>query len=111
LLGVLLDNACRYTPDGGTIEVSVGVSDSTVQLRVDDTGPGIPVESLQAILGRFHRLAGDGAGSGLGLAIADAIVSATRGRWGIGDSQLGGASFAVTWPLARAGSKPLQTSQ
>jgi signal transduction histidine kinase len=111
LLGVLLDNACRYTPDGGTVEVSVGVSDSAVQLRVDDSGPGIPVESRQAILGRFHRLAGDGAGSGLGLAIADAIVTATRGRWGIGDAQLGGASFAITWPLARPGSRPLQPSQ
>jgi signal transduction histidine kinase len=110
LLGVLLDNACRYAPDGGTIEVSVGASDSAVQLRVDDSGPGIPLESRPAILGRFHRLAGDGSGSGLGLAIADAIVGATRGRWEIGDSQLGGASFAITWPVARPGSKPPQTA-
>ena len=101
LLGVLLDNAHRYTPEGGTVRVAVEAQDGHVGLRVEDSGPGIPPSERQRIFERFHRgQAGDG-GSGLGLSIANAVVSATRGRWRVGDSPEGGASMAVSWPLAR----------
>jgi len=101
LFGVLLDNACRYTPDGGAIEVQIRVSGGRVQLRVDDNGPGIPPAERTAIFERFHRATSEGGGSGLGLAIGNAIVQATRGRWEVGDSPAGGASISVWWPLAR----------
>jgi len=98
LLGVLLDNACRYTPGGGTIDVSVGRRDGRVRLAVDDSGPGIPPEERASIFDRFHRASDTPGGSGLGLAIAAAVVSASGGRWEVGSSPAGGASMAVTWP-------------
>jgi signal transduction histidine kinase len=101
LLGVLIDNACRYTPEGGVIKVAVEARDGQVTLRVDDSGPGIPADERERVFERFHRLNEDGRGSGLGLSIAGAVVEATRGRWRLGESAQKGASMAVSWPAAR----------
>ncbi len=97
LLGVLLDNACKYSPDGGAVRVAVAGDGNRVRLTVDDSGPGIPVGERERIFDRFHRATDQPGGSGLGLAIADAIVRATGGRWRIGESSTGGASMSVTW--------------
>jgi two-component system, OmpR family, sensor histidine kinase CiaH len=106
LLGVLLDNACRYTPSGGTIDVRVGRRDGKVRLVVDDSGPGIPPEERRRIFDRFRRASDAPGGSGLGLAIAAAVVSSSGGRWEVGTSAAGGASMAVTWtPLIRSDSE------
>jgi signal transduction histidine kinase len=103
LVGVLLDNACKYTPEQGSIEVQVVADGNRIKLAVDDSGPGIPVDQRGQIFDRFRRASDLPGGSGLGLAIADAVVSATNGRWEVGSSAAGGASMAVTWPrlLAR----------
>ena len=103
LVGVLIDNACKYTPEQGTIEVRVAAEGKTVKLEVDDSGPGIPADQRGQIFDRFRRASDLPGGSGLGLAIADAVVSATNGRWEVGTSPAGGASMAVIWPrmLAR----------
>lgn len=98
LLGVLLDNATRYTPAGGSVEVMVDRRDGRVRLAVDDSGPGIPPEERAHIFDRFHRASDTPGGSGLGLSIADAVVRASGGRWDVGASQSGGASMAVSWP-------------
>jgi len=98
LLGVLLDNACRYSADGGTVDVIVGREAGRVLLSVDDSGPGIPEAERSRVFDRFHRATDTPGGSGLGLAIADAIVRASAGRWRIGTSARGGASMAVSWP-------------
>jgi two-component system sensor histidine kinase CiaH len=103
LLGVLLDNACKYSPDGGTVRVVVGAEGGRIQLAVDDAGPGIPEDERSRIFDRFHRATDEQGGAGLGLAIADAIVRATGGRWKIGGSPAGGASMSVSWPRAFAG--------
>ena len=103
LLGVLLDNACKYSPDGGTVRVTVNEEGGRIQLTVDDGGPGIPEVERGRIFDRFHRATEEGGGAGLGLAIADAIVRATSGRWKIGVSPAGGASMSVSWPRAFAG--------
>ena len=100
LLGVLLDNACRYSPDGGPIAVRVEVAGGHVRLSIDDAGPGIPPDQRARVFDRFHRASERPGGTGLGLAIADAVVRATRGRWELGTSSFGGASMAVTWPRA-----------
>lgn len=97
LLGVLLDNACKYTPDGGLVRVSVTQAHGRVSLEVADSGPGIPEAKRAQILKRFYRASGEANGAGLGLAIGDAIVRATEGRWRIGVSELGGASLSVSW--------------
>lgn len=106
LLGVLLDNACRYTPHGGTVDVHVSRRDGRVRLAVDDSGPGIPAAERGQIFDRFRRASEAPGGSGLGLAIAAAVVGGSGGRWDVGTSAAGGASMAVTWaPLIRGGAE------
>ena len=103
LVGVLVDNACKYAPEGGRVEVAVAMDGGRPALTVDDDGPGIADDDCERIFDRFHRsldTAGQANGAGLGLAIADAVVKATRGRWSVGRSPLGGARFAVRWPAA-----------
>jgi signal transduction histidine kinase len=100
LLGVLLDNACRYAPQGGSIEVRVEGTAGRARVRVDDSGPGIPEAESRRVFDRFHRASDRPGGAGLGLAIADAVVRATGGRWELGTSPLGGASMGVAWPKA-----------
>ena len=100
LTAVLLDNACKYTPPSGTVRVSVSYEGARPTLTVEDSGPGVADEDAGHIFDRFHRLlntadAADGAG--LGLAIADAVVRATRAKWQVGRSSLGGARFSVRW--------------
>jgi len=102
LLGVLLDNACKYAPEGGHVDVTVGVDGSRIGLVVDDSGPGIPEDERARIFDRFHRATDTHGGAGLGLAIADAIVRATGGRWKVGSAPDGGARMAVTWSRALA---------
>ena len=71
----LVENAVRYTPDGGTVDVSLRQRDSHVDLQVRDTGPGIPEHLLEQVFGRFAKVDGsDGEGSGLGLSLVRAIA-------------------------------------
>ena len=100
LLGVLLDNACKYAPDGGAVTVSVVPERTRISLVVDDTGPGIPEAERARIFDRFHRANESQGGAGLGLAIADAIVRATNGRWRVESAPGGGARMAVSWERA-----------
>ena len=102
LVGVLLDNACKYSPDGGTVRLAVGGDGSRVRLTVDDSGPGIPPGQLDRVFDRFRRATDQQSGAGLGLAIADSIVRATRAHWRIGTSDAGGFSMTVLWSRALA---------
>jgi signal transduction histidine kinase len=78
---ILLDNAVKYTPDGGSIEVSVGEEDASVALAVSDTGVGISEDQLPLIFERFYRADAARAedGVGLGLSIARQIAEAHGG--------------------------------
>jgi two-component system sensor histidine kinase CiaH len=102
LLGVLLDNACKYAPEDGGVDVTVAADGSKVSLTVDDSGPGIPEDERGRIFDRFHRATDTHGGAGLGLAIADAIVRATDGRWKVGRAPSGGARMTVSWSRALA---------
>ena len=102
LLGVLIDNACKYAPEGGSVEVDVSAEGHRVRLAVEDSGPGIDPAERGRIFDRFHRATDQPGGTGLGLAIGDAVVRATGGRWEIGASPAGGASMAVVWPRTLA---------
>jgi signal transduction histidine kinase len=110
LLGALLDNACKYSPEGGAIVVSVVGEGRRVRLTVDDSGPGIPLEERPRVFDRFHRAADAPGGAGLGLAIADAIVHATAGRWAIGTSPAGGASVSASWARSVSGRREARDS-
>jgi signal transduction histidine kinase len=97
LAGVLIDNACRYAGPGGVVRVSVGQRGNRVTMTVEDSGPGVAAEHRARLFDRFHRSTEQGGSAGLGLAIADSIVRMTDGQWRLGDSDLGGALFEVSW--------------
>jgi two-component system, OmpR family, sensor kinase len=79
LFGNLIDNAIRYTPRGGNIEVIVEEGSSTIEVKIIDSGIGIPDASLSRIFDRFYRAAPlDIEGTGLGLAIAKKIAERNR---------------------------------
>jgi heavy metal sensor kinase len=97
----LLDNAIRYTPARGRIEVTVGVAPGGAPtLSVEDNGPGIRAEDRERIFHRFYQ-AEDAAcestgGVGLGLAIARSAVEANGGRLEYEDAAGGGSKFRIT---------------
>jgi signal transduction histidine kinase len=109
LAGVLIDNACKFAGDGGRVVVSVRGSGHRVELRVDDSGPGIPPEQRDAVFDRFHRATHSVEGTGLGLAIADTVVRSTQGEWSIGVADIGGARMEVAWRAAPADRAPATT--
>ncbi len=74
LITNLLDNALRYTPEGGRVTVGVHRVGAHAELRVDDNGPGIPAEALERVFDRFYRLAEGSEGTGLGLAIVREVA-------------------------------------
>jgi two-component system, OmpR family, sensor histidine kinase TctE len=75
LISNLIDNAIRYTQDGGRITLRVMQTDSSTVLAVEDNGPGIALEDRDLVFERFYRVLGSGvAGSGLGLAIVKDIA-------------------------------------
>jgi signal transduction histidine kinase len=102
----LLANAIKYTPEGGTIAVSVAVEDSgQIAIRVSDSGIGISAADLEHLTERFFRAhsATDAGipGTGLGLAICAGIAAAHGGTLTV-QSELGhGSEFGITIPLER----------
>jgi signal transduction histidine kinase len=76
LFNNLLDNAIRYTPEGGRIDVSVVVEGQKARVEIMDNGPGIPDPLLSRVFDRFFRVGGhETEGSGIGLAIVHAIAT------------------------------------
>lgn len=102
LLGNLVDNAVRYTPPGGTIEVKIVNDEHGVQLIVSDTGPGIPQEARERVFDRFYRHdTSAGTGSGLGLAIVREIAVRHGASITLADaSAQGGLCVTVAFPRA-----------
>jgi signal transduction histidine kinase len=98
LVGVLVDNACKYAGTGGRVEVEVrATAGNRVGLQVDDSGPGISDDERLVIFDRFRRASESPDGTGLGLAIADSVVRTTQGAWSVGQAPLGGARMQVWW--------------
>ena len=96
----LFGNALKYTPRGGSIDVSLTKADGEVVLRVADTGPGIPAEDRERVFERFVRLdpARGAGGAGLGLAIARWVAEAHSGRLQVVSGGSSGSVFAVSFP-------------
>jgi two-component system OmpR family sensor kinase len=108
----LIDNAIRYTPDGGRIDIGVRISDAGTPtarcwLVVADSGPGIPPDERERVLDRFYRRAGqEPPGSGLGLAIVRSIAERHGARLVLDTSPLGGLRVAVGFPVAPLSADP-----
>jgi two-component system OmpR family sensor kinase len=103
LLGILLDNAARYTPPGGRVAVALEVRDSRAIVRVTDTGIGLDETDRQRLFERLYR--GSRArdmrpsGTGLGLAIANWIVAAHAGTIELADREGGGTVATIDLPV------------
>ncbi len=99
----LIGNALRFTPENGRIDLNVEMSGQTIEIRIKDSGPGIPEESLPYIFDRFYRVdksrsRGEG-GSGLGLAIARHLAHAHNGDITARNHPSGGAEFSLSLPI------------
>lgn len=98
----LLDNAIKFTPEGGTVEVTVGITGGEAVVSVADTGRGIPADDLTRIFDRFYRVdrsrSRGAGGTGLGLAIAKYIVEAHGGRIAVTSRVNAGSTFTFTLP-------------
>ncbi len=111
LIRNLLTNAGKYSPRGACIHVDVSAGAETATLVVEDSGPGIPEGERERIFERFHRVGGDRhdsgeSGCGLGLAIVRNIAELHHATIAVDRSPLGGARFALTFPLLREPDTP-----
>ena len=99
VLGNLLGNATKFTPEGGRISVTARGAGAEVHIQVEDSGVGIPAEHLPHIFDRFWRLrSGNPGGTGLGLAIARGIVEAHGGTLGARSTPGEGTTLSLTLP-------------
>ena len=101
VLANLLQNAVRYTPEGGRVEVSATRAVDGLDIRVANTGPGIPPEDLPRVWERFYRVEKsrdrERGGAGIGLAIVKQLVERAGGRVGV-TSEGGWTTFRLTLP-------------
>ena len=100
VLSNLVANALKYSPKGGTVKVTAIQQRNSVAVRVEDQGPGIPPDMLEAVFERFQQVGGSSkskGGSGLGLTICKAIVEMHGGKIWV-ESRGQGSSFIFTLP-------------
>ncbi|MCA9196939.1 MAG: heavy metal sensor histidine kinase [Planctomycetales bacterium] len=103
----VIENAIKYTPDGGSVIVDASCNEHRVSVRVTDSGQGIPASSIPKIFDRFYRAdqsrsrsTDANGGSGLGLAIAKSIVDAHHGKISVSSKQGNGTSVEIEFPVA-----------
>lgn len=101
----LMENALRYTPSGGCVDIDVGDVPEGVMVRVSDTGPGISLEARGKVFDRFFRLQTDSEGSGLGLSIVKSVVEKYHGTITLDDRADGRSGLVATLTLPARRSK------
>ncbi|MBQ7985841.1 MAG: HAMP domain-containing protein, partial [Clostridia bacterium] len=98
----IVDNAIKYTPEGGHVKLGLELLGKNVLVKIEDNGPGIPDENKDKIFERFYRLddsrARDTGGTGLGLAIAKEAVVLHGGAIKVEDAPDGGSVFMISVP-------------
>lgn len=103
----LVDNAIRYTPENGEVEVKISQTDNQILLSVADSGPGIPQDERELVFKRFYRRLGTKApGSGLGLSIVRRIASLHGLEIALLESRLGGLQVDVHFLAAENNDTP-----
>ena len=106
LIWTLVDNAIKYTPEGGRVDILLEGNETQVRLRVRDTGVGIPAHLLPRVFERFFRAdpARSQTGTGLGLAIAKWIADVHQADLAVESEPRAGAVFTVAFPAQSSGS-------
>ncbi len=101
VLGNLIDNAVKYSPSGGPVEVRLVPTPTAVRISVNDRGPGIGGDDQKLIFEKFGRVAGPGAkpGTGLGLYIARSITEAHGGELTVSSAPGRGSTFTLSLPV------------
>jgi PAS domain S-box-containing protein len=94
----LLDNAIKYTDEGGTVTVKLSDRGNEILVSFVDTGIGIPEDRMPHIFEAFYRISGDSKGSGLGLSIAKTIIEGHAGRIWVESAPGKGSVFSFTLP-------------
>jgi two-component system sensor histidine kinase KdpD len=103
----LLENALKFSPANAEVRVTASVTDGSLEIHVEDAGPGLPKAERERVFEPFYRLRGASApGTGLGLAIASGLVRAHGGRIWVGPRAEGGTRFTFTIPAEEAGPEP-----
>ena len=104
ILRHLLDNALKFTPAGGQVQINVAAEGAEAFLRVQDTGPGVPPEERERIFAPFYQVGSSlrrsHGGMGLGLSLARRMMQAQGGRLWLEARPGPGASFCLALPLA-----------
>lgn len=98
----LVANAAKFAPVGSVIDIRVRSVGDSLELTVDDAGPGIPPQDRERVFDKFVQLDPGRPGTGLGLFICQAIVAGLGGKITIGESDSGGCRVCIRLPLARA---------
>lgn len=103
-VGNIIDNAIKFTPRAGTVDVQAECRDARLSIVVDDSGPGIPPDQRPLVFDRFYQVTSGSNrsdGLGLGLAISARVIEAHGGSIRVTDSPLGGARFVLEFPLGQ----------
>lgn len=102
VLDNLIDNAIRFSPRGGTIEIRHARFLSNLVISVSDEGPGVPVRDRERIFGMFQRGDEGPPSTGVGLAFCRSVAEAHRGCLEVDDAPGGGATFVLSLPAVSA---------
>jgi signal transduction histidine kinase len=98
----LVDNAIKYSNEGGLIQISAAVNDDSVEVQVKDNGIGIPSNIVPHVFEKFyrsHRSRESTVGTGLGLYISKAIIESHGGTVSVKSEEGHGSTFSFTVPI------------
>jgi len=110
ILSNVLSNAFKFTPEGGLVEVSVSTDEKDVNIRVSDTGIGIPAGKIPRVFDRFYQVDGshtrEHEGTGIGLSLTRELVELHKGKIEVESKEGRGTTIVIRIPLGRDHLKP-----
>jgi len=111
-LANLVDNAIKYTPEGGVVRIGTDVGEKRVELSVTDSGPGIPPEDRARVVDRFVRLEASrhSPGTGLGLSLVAAVAHFHNAELALEDNQPTGLKAVLRFPRTALRTMPLKNA-